>query len=572
MRRALGAGVLVLAACSLPDGDTSVPGPSNTCDSANPCAAGGACLQGRCVATEIDLEGLVLEVRPPAFASFGGATSFLVRPGEHGVTLTASGAKAIASKLSPKLPAYASIHDAVVQLDDATPCGAPERVVPATVTFFRRSPFSGIGLGRTSTTTDKKSRFRVDLVPGDYDIRIEPLKLPGCNGDQPYPPAYLTARTIDKSGPLVLKLPPVLKLSGSITSLTGGASWSIDLLEPTHGLPVATGATLAVDPLDAGRYLISGTFTWPESGPPVVRLSPPAGQAQPTVYWDTSWSTLLNSELILTRDAADVVNAPVSVSASIVGADRFSPIPGDVAVHSTELRGDTRYNASFFIPSVDKDQAAASFTVSLPPGTYALRVTPVDNGLAVTDVPVFGEIPADAGSYAGQQIVLDQKLSLGAALSLPSGARAPEVRVAYVPSVQPLRDFWTTVHKLPPRSPRPTSTQTTAEGSFSLLVDPGLADLLAQPDPASGYPWFVRTRLSIDKDITLAKLTLPYPTVLAGTVLDPRGAPVAGAAIDAWLPVRDPQDPGKTLGTVVKIATTTTDADGGYTLLLPPHL
>jgi hypothetical protein len=573
--RALAAAAsLLAAACSLPDGGTATTGPTNTCDSANPCAAGGACLQGRCVATAVDLEGLLVEVRPGSFAPFGAAASFLVRPADHGVTLTASGSKAIASRLSPKLPLYASIHDAVVQLDDATPCGAPGRVVPATVTFYRRSPFSGLSLGRTSTTTDNKARFRVDLVPGDYDIHIEPLALHGCNGDKPYPPAFLSARTIDKSGPLVLKLPPVLKLSGQITSFPAGAEWTIDLLEPSRGLPIATGATLAVDPLDPSRYLISGTFTSPDSGTPIVRLTPPADQVQPTVYWDTLTSPQTSSELIFTGDATELVNPSVSVSASVVGSDRFSPIPGTVAIQSTALRGDIRYNATFSIPSTEvlQELGTASFAVKLPPGTYALRVTPVDNGLAVTDVPVFGEIPLGVGTYAGQQIVLDQKLSLGAALEQPSGARVPDVRIVYAPSTHPVRDFWTTVHNLPPRSPRPTSSQTTSEGSFSLLVDPGPADLLAQPDPASGFPWFVRARIEVDKDFTLAALPLPYPVVLAGTVLDPSGAPVAGAEINAWLPVRDPHDPSKMLGTVVRIATTTTDDEGSYTLLLPSQI
>jgi hypothetical protein len=62
-------------------------------------------------------------------------------------------------------------------------------------------------------------------------------------------------------------------------------------------------------------------------------------------------------------------------------------------------------------------------------------------------------------------------------------------------------------------------------------------------------------------------VTLPNPAFLGGTLLDPEGMPIANAEIDAWFPLR-----GSLSGVAVKIATTSTDAAGAYTLVLPSSI
>ena len=64
------------------------------------------------------------------------------------------------------------------------------------------------------------------------------------------------------------------------------------------------------------------------------------------------------------------------------------------------------------------------------------------------------------------------------------------------------------------------------------------------------------------------RLAIQSPAVLQGTVSDPSGNPVAGAVVNAWVPLLDAS--GTPTGTGVQIATTSTGADGSYTLLLPP--
>jgi protocatechuate 3,4-dioxygenase beta subunit len=75
-----------------------------------------------------------------------------------------------------------------------------------------------------------------------------------------------------------------------------------------------------------------------------------------------------------------------------------------------------------------------------------------------------------------------------------------------------------------------------------------------------------------DKVVELSTLTLAYPALLSGRLTDPSGTPIADADVDAWLPVIDPASDNGLTGAVIRIATTTTDADGRYTLLLPASI
>jgi hypothetical protein len=111
-------------------------------------------------------------------------------------------------------------------------------------------------------------------------------------------------------------------------------------------------------------------------------------------------------------------------------------------------------------------------------------------------------------------------------------------------------------------------------GSFELPLDPGEYDLLVQPLPDSGYPWLVRPRLAVQPDSgepssSVGAISVAYPIVVRGVVKDPQGNAMGDATINVWLPIADAQGAART---AVQIAETTTDADGRYTLLLPPSI
>jgi hypothetical protein len=153
----------------------------------------------------------------------------------------------------------------------------------------------------------------------------------------------------------------------------------------------------------------------------------------------------------------------------------------------------------------------------------------------------------------------------------PSGERLAGAVVNVTPA-QTLSSFWQNAHALPPLTARPTMIAADGDGKFTLLVDSGLSDLTIQAGAGSSFPWLVRPQLQVQANTELASLTLSSPAILSGTVSDPSKSPVANAEVNAWFPVRDPSKPGGLSGMVVKIATTSTDAGGGYTLILPSSI
>ncbi len=118
---------------------------------------------------------------------------------------------------------------------------------------------------------------------------------------------------------------------------------------------------------------------------------------------------------------------------------------------------------------------------------------------------------------------------------------------------------------------RVESTVTDSLGGFSLLVDLGSADLTVQTDPATNLPWLVLPQLSPVAGAAPKRSSSPAPSSSAARCSNPQGMPVANAQINAWFPVPNPVDPTLT-GAVVKIATTSTDASGAYTLVLPSSI
>jgi hypothetical protein len=119
---------------------------------------------------------------------------------------------------------------------------------------------------------------------------------------------------------------------------------------------------------------------------------------------------------------------------------------------------------------------------------------------------------------------------------------------------------------MPPPVPRSFTTTTDDHGSFLVSFDQeGTVDVTIRPDSSTNFPWSVFPQVSAVSALP-SIIALTNPAFLGGAVTDPHGTPIANATIDAWFPVRNAS--GLT-GTVVKIGTTTTDANGKYTLVLP---
>lgn len=585
---ALALAAMLNAGCSLAQGASEFTGPTNTCSAPSDCSVGAACVDGRCVATSYDLDKLFVEVRPHANAAFGAGTSYFFDPAQAGIALTATSGAPFAARMSPTLPAFIPIREGRVRVNEKTPLemGCPigaDRSIPAKVTFYRVTQLAGLPLSPVTATTNEQNLLDVDLVPDTYDVYIEPLPVDGCNGGQKFPPVYLSAQPITTGGALTWDLPVVGTLTGTIAGFGSVVpdGMRLDLLEPVRGLPVSANATLEKDPAKDEYHIKTAQIAWPDADAPILRLAPTTTTADEgalaTAYWKLSGAvfsgTTTDPEVKLTVD--QLFGTPVPVDGIVLGSDGFTGVRATLRIQSTSLLGPDANNATYAIDGIETDELG-KFAFALPPGTYTIRATPVDNGLRVTDFSDI-KVPAGAPCFCGQTLELASKLELGGAVKTPLGERVPGATVSVYPAQIEAREFWKSTHTLAPIAPRVASTTTTGDGNFALLVDLGSTDVVVAPAAESGFPWLVRPRLSLDDKTLedkklLSSLVITNPAILSGSVRDPNGMPVTDAEVNAWLPVRDPSADDGLADTVVKIATASTDADGNYTLVMPSSL
>jgi hypothetical protein len=574
------AAALLTAGCSVALDAAGPAGPRNVCGASGSCGDGATCVDDTCVATRVDLSGLLVEVRPHANASFGSTTSYLFSPEGNKISLVASGTEAFTRKLDPILPKWVAIHDGIAQVHEDTPLGqscplGPDRAVPAHFTFYRVAPFAGLPFDPITASTGDNGRLDVDLVPGTYDVYIEPKEVDHCNDNLPFPPAFFPGQVIGADASGLWKLPVVGTLTGTLTDLGAAVdgAFKLSLVEPARGLRISANPELKkLDP-SSDSLGIRAQISAPDAGapPPILRLAPDKTTtddgARATAYWTLAGTggTTTNPEVGFSL--LDLYAKPVPVTLDVFGSDGFTRIPATITVQSTELTGTAAKTAAFAIDNLSTDQQGV-FTAFLPPGAYDIRATPIDNGLAITDQS-FPPIQVGTTCFCGQHFSLAPKVTVSGLVMTPTRGQVAGVTVSLAPTVAATRGYWSTTHALPALTARQETTTSGSDGSFSMLVDPGMGDLVVQTDPTSGFPWLVKPRLTPTAD---ARLVLQSPAVLTGTVRDPQGLPVANAEVNAWFPVRDPQGPGGLAGTVVKIATTQTDDNGAYKLLLPSSI
>jgi hypothetical protein len=113
---------------------------------------------------------------------------------------------------------------------------------------------------------------------------------------------------------------------------------------------------------------------------------------------------------------------------------------------------------------------------------------------------------------------------------------------------------------------RSSADVTSEAGDFAFPVDRGVFDFVVRPPEASGYAWFIKPNRKVSEGFRTHGFRLPAPVVRTGVVVS-NAAPVSRARLDAYTFVRDPATP--TGQRAVLIATTTSDAQGRYTLRLP---
>jgi protocatechuate 3,4-dioxygenase beta subunit len=298
-----------------------------------------------------------------------------------------------------------------------------------------------------------------------------------------------------------------------------------------------------------------------------------AGAPLPTIYWDVGKvfkGTMSNAQVSFTAEGLAVRGVPVG--GTILGPEGTTPVAAQLTFQSTQLSGPDAYNAAFTVASVaTSPNVLGAFSIALPPGTYALRAVPTSNdALSATSftIPVPSNTPPDRCVCALSRD-LAHRAYLEGNVRTPTGQPLAGAFVLAAPSPAPTRSYLADTHTLDAAT-REVSATTDATGSLSLLADLGPSTLSVQPDPSTKMPWLVKPNLKVSSgDSQLPPLELTTPAFLGGKVVDPSGMPVTDALINAWLPV-----PAASGGseTTVKIATTSTDANGAFTLVLPSSI
>jgi hypothetical protein len=579
--------IAATAGCSIPYSSLDGPEPLNTCTSNQECGDGAACRDERCVGTEVDLTGMILEVRPNSGASFGASTSFLITPGDS-IPLRASDPAGFSAEFNTRLPMPIPITEGQVHLEYASTCPlAADNSFPATIRFDRVTEFTGFRFDPFTATAEKSAtsmvyEFDTSVLPGVYDVYIQPLPIPGCEADTP-PPVFYPKQELksESDSPSWGVIKPIL-LQGDIQIPEGDdlTGFRLDLVEPDGGRVVSTTQILA--PGDVPSSVpVHLAFSWANTEiSPYIRLRPPEGVAMPSVYWGLFESLKSLSDPVVHLSVANLKIAPRIVEIQVQDEEHRG-VAASVRVQSLELSGEVAKNAAFTIDDGETDENGF-FKTELPPGTYRVRVTPsFDDTLAISErdikIPVLDPSKGDDPSVCicGQVVTAQKRTELAGLVLTPDARPLASALINTDPSQLAPVSYWSRVHALDAALPRSMSTITDDHGTFRLGVDQGASDLSVRPPDTSGFPWLVHPRVTVqlaDDTVQLGELTLPHPAVLHGTILDPSGAPASNVAVDAWLPVRDSSAPSGLTGTVIQIGTTTTDENGRYTLLLPATL
>ena len=563
----------------------------NTCKVDSDCrfgAMGGACREGKCIASTGQIETAYLEVIPPASASYGSGDSFLIKLDglSHGSSLT-----------NLSLPGHAEIQGTVsagsVWEGDLTPESCEQvfdaltQTLRVHVELWRVGDPYGLPSWTLATNAERGSGnvgwvFRAKAPPGTYDVYATVMG--GCISD--FPP--LIERVEFGSGAVRsdIQAGSLSKLSGELTPPTGSdedqslARWAISLVDPMYGKVISTVRKLGAGGTNFDILYRRLPTSWP-GGSPWVQIEPPSDVVAPVLAWDLS-ALDVAGENTVKLDLSTLDLSTVRVSATVMLADLEPVVNASVQLRSTALVGASLgFIARYDTKATTDDDGMIS--IDLLPGTYQVVVTPPDP----TDLPItyaswkIGRTPS---LQEGRTIEVGQKLSVVGTVVDPT-ARDPMESIAAtaVPSVMPAGMFIERIVEPIAMVPRVASSITGAGGAFVMGVDPGLLDITAQPVESSGFPWLVRTRVGTASDSSdgsvgtdLGDMAVSYPVLLDGILTHSGRFAVQQARLRVFALVvssPDPERPNRAdAPRVMLVAEGRTGKNGEFELFLPSEI
>jgi hypothetical protein len=579
---------------------------NNLCSGDDPCVGNKICSAGVCQTLNGTLEALLISASPPSDSTLPHLTFFTpwddIPTGGGSKQIAMPGPVLVTGSLS--LPSSVSCYPSFDSGDPKRPIlNSQNGTVPVTVTLAQRQSLLGLSQQVYYTKTGALTEvggytFGTRVPAGEYDVYMSPpaLQVGDCvappqlyrdfpigvkqnTGWNAFVPFKLS--TISKLK-LVLRWPSSRTLDG----------WTVDIIEPVRGNSISTqvvlgnaipvgGGTEDVDykvPL-AYSAVIGPDGVALDSAHDLLRLRPPDGMIAPTVFINRR-----SLELLQTNPDDEVQSSvfshfpnPVRVFGQMLRQREGTSTGGFVSFVSTAVYGiDQAIFASFQATTPVKPDG--QIDVLLPPGTYRVRGEPtalqsdLPDAQRLSAAETTWNIPADVSPQYGKVVELPPITELSGGVGVPGAeARAQASFQLFSPleAAFGMDDF----------VPRASSGLTDDRGHFALQVDPGRFDVLVQAPEELGFGWYVRPGVLVgDAAQDLGPHTLPLPTVLFGTAsvaLQDEVQPLASCAIRAYAYLnkdfaytRDPQQ----AVSLVQVAETRADANGGYRLLLPEAL
>jgi hypothetical protein len=563
------AAFLGVAGCSIPFADSQLVA-QNECSADSDCEEGSYCAvlgdESACVASSVDLEGLLFEVRPAPGNGKINSSPALITPGPFSA---GDGSQVITLDL--QVPSYVDVSPGSVFL----PCADGEPV-PARVTFLPSPGLLGLLQGEryeSAATLDEAGNegFEASVPPGVYDLYLQPdmAAAPGCVAA---PPIFLPRQTISKTVGFAVHASSPLLLTGTLklSQKEDFTEWYLEVVEPFGGQTISQ----VVQPQQEGIALevpFQLWFDWTARAEltPILRLRPPEGSGKPVIHWSLD-AVALNGidgdSVPVTLDVSGIDTQPRQVGGQVLHDGE--PVSATVTLRSV-LIGGSKLNRYETVVETDD---AGQFTSHLPPGEYTVIARPHAAGLAV-EQDTWDVLKAD-DCYCGKAIEVPSATTVAGAVTTPSGEPA-DVEVRLTPAATGDLTYLSKMVATDVQ-PRPAGTVTQA-GAFQVPVDVGLYNLSLLPPAGSGYPWHVRTRVPVTQlesqsapVTSLGKLALQSPVVVRGRLTDDAGFPLSSATLRAWIPVRS--DGPKDVPSAVQIGEVVADVNGEYFLLLPPSI
>lgn len=572
--------VVALSGCSV-SLESAEDGSGQECTESADCAT-GSCQDGYCVSDGTELETVLLEITPSsgtreiAGVRFTSVLTNLVagdRDIELGYVTRVRGVVRGRAVSSEKCLPQTSADVFEAPLDDS---------LPARVTWVPRERLLGLVNPVHTVRTrlvDGSYVLDANVPPGKYDLYVEPLPVAeGCVR----PPLLVLDQEIEP-GDLALNLkldePEVLDVHVRWPRQDDPfQGWSLDLIERDAGRILSNRAVLGAptnsgDGLEYAVKLVS--YGQPDTArrvSEIVRFSPPEDVVAPVIYVERSVVELFQDNYGII-DQLTELPAPVRFEGRVTQKNGTTPAPGTVKLMALELSALNPGTIAEFSRTATTGEDGV-FVADVLPGKYRVIAEPSDPAFSQAEIEV--TVTQGEGTQAGRVIEVPERAQVRGYIS---GFWADSYSGVVVQARSTVGSkslgILDLARGLAPRVPRATSTSTDDDGAFSMGLDPGIFDVLVQPNPSEGLAWTVRRAVTVtDGDIDLGALENSAPYSVSGMLTSANVRAVPSALIRAYAYLKDgvlTADPSEATS-VVQVGETRSDSSSRFRLLLPTRI